>query len=107
VYGDAQVSGNARVYGDAWVYGNAQVSGNAWVVSPLFIVGTRYSLTEAKRGHIQIGCHLQTIEWWLSPDGEACGRGDGFTDEQVIEYRLYVELFAARHALRSQSAPAQ
>ena len=31
VYGDAQVSGNARVCGDAWVYGDAQVSGNARV----------------------------------------------------------------------------
>jgi hypothetical protein len=27
VYGNAWVSGDARVYGDAWVYGNARVSG--------------------------------------------------------------------------------
>ena len=37
VYGDAWVSGNAKVYGDAevsgnaWVYGDAEVYGNAWV----------------------------------------------------------------------------
>ena len=31
VYGNASVSGDARVSGDAWVYGNARVSGNASV----------------------------------------------------------------------------
>ena len=31
VFGNAEVSGNAKVSGDAWVYGNAEVSGNAWV----------------------------------------------------------------------------
>ena len=31
VSGDAQVSGNARVSGNAWVSDNARVSGNAWV----------------------------------------------------------------------------
>ena len=39
MYGDAEVSGNAKVYGDAevsgnaWVYGNAKVSGDAEVKS--------------------------------------------------------------------------
>ena len=31
VYGDAWVSGNARVFENACVYGNAHVSGNAWI----------------------------------------------------------------------------
>ena len=31
VYGDARVSGDAQVSGDAWVYGDARVSGNARV----------------------------------------------------------------------------
>ena len=31
VYGDAWVSGNALVYGDAWVSGDARVYGDAWV----------------------------------------------------------------------------
>jgi hypothetical protein len=41
VSGDARVSGG-RVYGDAWVYGGA------WEKSPLFIIGTKHSLTNAK-----------------------------------------------------------
>ena len=31
VSGNAEVSGDARVSGNAWVSGNAEVSGNAWV----------------------------------------------------------------------------
>src|SRR5208282_4684032 len=39
VYGNAQVSGNARVFGDAQVYGNAQVSGDAWVYGDARVSG--------------------------------------------------------------------
>ena len=39
VYGDAQVSGNARVYGNAWVSGNAQVSGDARVYGYAWVYG--------------------------------------------------------------------
>ena len=30
-WGNAWVSGDAKVYGNAWVYGDAEVYGNAWV----------------------------------------------------------------------------
>ena len=39
VYGNAQVYGNARVYGDAWVSGNAQVYGNACVYGDAQVYG--------------------------------------------------------------------
>jgi carbonic anhydrase/acetyltransferase-like protein (isoleucine patch superfamily) len=39
VYGDAWVYGNARVYGNAWVYGNARVYGNAWVSGDALVSG--------------------------------------------------------------------
>ena len=93
VYGDARVSGNARVYGNARVSGNAQVYGNAWEKSPLFIIGSRYSLTNCKHGHIQIGCHCHTFAWWQSKEAEALAKEQGFTPEEVEEYRAYIELF--------------
>lgn len=92
VYGDALVYGDARVYGNAWVYGNARVCGNAWNKSPLFIVGSRYSLTNCKYGHIQIGCKCGTFDWWLK-NGEEVAKAEGFSDEEIAEYRAYVELF--------------
>jgi carbonic anhydrase/acetyltransferase-like protein (isoleucine patch superfamily) len=93
VYGDAQVYGDARVYGNAQVFGNARVSGNAWEKSPLFIVGTAHSLTNAKNGHIQIGCKCQPFDWWLSAEGEKFARFNGYSECQIKEYRAYVQLF--------------
>ena len=86
VYGDARVFGNARVYGDA------RVSGDAWVKSPLFIVGSRHSLTNAKHGYIQIGCHCKTIDWWLK-NYKDIGQQEGYTSEETKEYGLYIQLF--------------
>ena len=39
VYGDAQVSGDARVYGNAWVSDNARVSGDARVYGNAWVYG--------------------------------------------------------------------
>ena len=93
VYGDARVSGDAWVYGDAQVYGNARVYGDAWEKSPLFILGSRHSLTNAKKGYIQIGCKRETFSWWLSTDGSAFAKDVGYTPDEIAEYRLYVKLF--------------
>jgi len=82
-----QVSGDARVYGDA------RVSGDAWEKSPLFILGSRHSLTNAKKGYIQIGCKRETFSWWLSTDGSAFAKDVGYTPDEIAEYRLYVKLF--------------
>ena len=92
VSGNAQVSGNARVSGNAWVSGNAQVYGNAWEKSPLFIIGSRFSATNCKRGHIQIGCECHTFAWWLE-NGVKLARNHNFTDSEIEEYRAIVELF--------------
>ena len=93
VFGDAWVFGNAWVFGDAQVFGDARVFGDAWEVSPLFIIGTRYSLTNCKKGHIQIGCKCATFAWWKSDAGLSLAKDNGFTEEQITEYRAYVELF--------------
>ena len=92
VCGDARVSGNAQVFGNAWVFGNARVSGNAWVKSPLFIVGSRHSLTNTKHGYIQIGCHCKTIDWWLE-NYKDIGQKEDYTASEIEEYGLYIQLF--------------
>jgi len=99
VYGNARVSGNAQVSGDAWVYGNArvygnaQVSGNAWVSSPLYIQGTRHSLTNSKYGYIKIGCYEHTFTYWQE-HYKAIGRAEGYTPEEIDQYGLFIRLFA-------------
>ena len=92
VHGNAWVSGNAQVYGNARVYGNAWVSGGEWVRPPLFIVGSRFSLTNAKPGYIQIGCECHTFSEWRKVGPELATRNN-FTPEEIAEYTAYLDLF--------------
>ena len=99
VYGNARVSGDAQVYGNAWVSGSARVSGDAWVLSPLYIQGSRHSLTLASFTEIAIGCHLHTISFWKD-NYEKIGQTEGYTVQQVEEYLGYIllcEQYAARY----------
>jgi len=93
VYGNAQVSGDAQVSGNARVYGNAQVSGDAWEKPPLFIVGSKHSLTNSRHGFIKIGCHEKSIAWWQE---HFCsiGKKESYTAEEIEEYGHYIDLFA-------------
>ena len=56
VFGDARVSGNARVSGDARVfdnakvYGDARVSGNAWVYGNAEVFNTRHFFVQGPIG---------------------------------------------------------
>jgi len=98
VSGNARVYGNAQVFGDAWVsgnarvYGNAQVFGDAWDKSPLFIIGSKHSLTNCKKGFIRIGCHCKKIDWWLE-NFEDIGKKENYTPDEIKEYGAYIRLF--------------
>jgi hypothetical protein len=63
------------------------------LASPLFIIGTRHSLTNSKKGHIQIGCKCNKFRWWLGKEALAYALENGYTKAQIKEYREYVKLF--------------
>src|SRR5208282_690104 len=98
VYGNAHVSGNAQVYGNAQVSGNARVfgdarvSGDAWKTSPLYIQYSKHCATNAKYGHIAIGCEVHTFAEWLK-NYKVIGKAAGYTPEQVKEYKAIIDLF--------------
>ena len=92
VSGDAQVYGNALVYGNAWVSGNARVRGDAWETTPLYIAGMKHSLSNSRHGHILIGCHEHTFAYWLD-HYKAIGRAEGYSEEEIKQYGLFIELF--------------
>ena len=103
VYGNARISGYARVYGYAWVYGNAQVygdalvsgntqvSGNAWEQSPLYIQGSRHSVTNSSHGKLSIGCITLTFKEWKK-QFRAIGKREGYTPAQIKEYGAIIAL---------------
>ena len=86
VYGDAQVSGTARVYGDA------RVSGGVWEKSPLYIQGSKHSLTNSKPGHLKIGCMEHPVAFWKEHFKDI-GGAEGYTAEEIEEYGAYIDIF--------------
>jgi len=72
-----------------------EIWGGEWQTSPLFIVGSRHTLTHTKPGHIAIGCNVHTIDVWQKRY-KAIGKANGYTTLEVEEYGMYIELFAAR-----------
>ena len=89
VFGNARVFGNAQVFGDARVSDNARVYGDAWEESPLYIQGTKHSITNCAYGQIAIGCQVHTFAEWKAKY-KAIGKAAGYTAAQVKEYGLLI-----------------
>lgn len=94
VYGNALVSGDALVYGDARVYGNAQVERTPWMLS----LG-RHTITKCDNDVITIGCHCNTLAWWLE-HYPAVGRREGYSADEVGRYGSALKLIAQLTAKR-------
>ena len=84
---------DAWVFGDAQVFGNARVYDNVWEKSPLQIQGTKHFVCMCTRKLLNIGCTRLTIDEWKKK-GIILGEQNGYTTEQIEEYRLYIELAA-------------
>ena len=68
-----------------------RVYGNAWEKSPLQIQGTRHFVNFCAKGILKIGCHELKIDVWLKKF-KTIGKENGYTEEQIKEYGLYIEL---------------
>jgi NDP-sugar pyrophosphorylase family protein len=68
-FGNAWISGNARISGDAWISGYAQISGNAWISGDAWISGNaRISGDAWISGYAQISGNA-----WISGDARISG----------------------------------
>ena len=75
----------SNLTGDAWV------SGDAWEQSPLQIQGSKHYLNECKKGYLKIGCIEKSFTDWQE-HFEEIGKNNGYTEKQVKEYGLYINL---------------
>ncbi len=91
--GGGLIQNTALVDETAQVSGNAQVSGYAWDTRPLYIAGVRHGLTNSRWGHLTIGCHEHTFEYWQE-HYRAIGRAEEYTKEEIEQYGLFIQLFA-------------
>jgi len=96
-------------YGDAWVYGNARVYGDARVllghhkfkdICILQIQGSAHAVCSPDGAVIKIGCQERTPQDWQE-NFESVGKSNGYTDAQIVEYKRYIDLFAAVFAERN------
>ena len=81
VYGNARVSGDARVFGNAWVYGDARVSGDAWVYGNAEVFNTRHFFVQGP-----IGSRDGYVTFYRTKDdtvGVRCGCFSGSLQEFV------------------------
>lgn len=92
ISGAARICGDARIGGDARIFGDAQICGDVWKKSPLFLVGSRYSLTNGRRGYIQIGYQCQPFQWWIE-NVLNFAKENKFSDAEIAEYTAYIQLF--------------
>jgi hypothetical protein len=84
------------------VSGNARVYGNAWGSSPLYIQGTRHSMTLCSFTEIAIGCHIHTIALWKK-EYRKIGAKEDYSEAEIKEYSEYIALLATA-AKRFQKA---
>ena len=58
-------------------------------ITPLQISGTRHWMIVRQAGYITIGCHHHPLSWW-EEHYAGVGRTEGYTDQQVAEYRAHI-----------------
>lgn len=91
------LTGNAWVYGNAKVYGNALVCSGTWLVCPLQIQGTRHFFNVSSPSTIKIGCLKMTFDDAIN-NYEEIGVNNGYTKEEIAEYKRYIDLAIAMYA---------
>lgn len=91
IRGNVCIAGKARICGEARIMGDAQVCGDYWIKNPLFIVGTKDSITHCAKNKIAIGCEIQSIEYWKNNYKEM-GEKYCYSDGEIKEYYEYILL---------------
>ena len=90
-------SGDAWVHGDAEVYGDARVLLGCHIVKEICLLqiqGSAHSVCSPDGVIIKIGCQERTPQEWQE-SFESVGKSNGYTDAQIVEYKRYIDLFAA------------
>lgn len=80
-----------NLFGDAWVSGNAKVYGGKFEKSPLQIQGTKHFVCIPKPGYLKIGCEERLISDWESNYIEI-GDENEYSESEKEEYFEYIKI---------------
>jgi hypothetical protein len=81
---------NCWVSGDAIVSGDAKILNNNWATTPLYIQGSKHSLTNSKNGYITIGCETHSFEDWEKNYREISEK-NSYTGAEIKEYYEHIK----------------
>ena len=101
-WGNAWVSGDAKVYGNAWVYGDAEVYGNAWVYGNAdyatakgfgseYRTTTFFKLKDSNEIGVRCGCFYGTLKEFKEKVKETHGE-----TKKAKEYLMLADLMEYR-----------
>ena len=100
--GDNVTLGHRVTLGDNVTIGNNVTVRNKSIIDfVLSITGTRHPVIYYGSDEIAIGCHQLTIQTWLENYAEI-GNRNGYTPEEIEEYRGYIEAIALLHKGRKR-----
>lgn len=87
---------NGGTFYDGYFYCGTFYGGIEWNTSPLFIQGTQHSVAYCGNQLLKIGCHERTIVQWQTVY-ERVGKQERYSEEQIAEYKRYIDLAAAMY----------
>jgi hypothetical protein len=98
VSGKAEVSGHAKVVGgelggNSELYGNAELYDGRWLFSPWQVQGCVHPICETRLGWLKIGCLDEQPVEELVKNGKFISQEHKYTEAQMQEYLLYVEMY--------------
>ena len=87
---------DSATIGEGAAIGEGATARGTWNESPLYVIGSQHIVCVPEPGRLRIDCcELSFAEW--AERGERIGAAEGYTPEQIAEYRLYLELAKRRY----------
>ena len=87
----AKIGDGAEIGNDAKIGDGAEITKN-----PLYIIGSKHFICNYENDKIQIGCIVESFEWWAE-NYETVGERESYTPEQVKEYKSYIDFIISKY----------
>ena len=90
IIGTSAIIGDfAKIWNSAKIGDFAIIGTSAKILKTLFITGTKHPINWWGTGIINIGCHKNTIEYWLE-NYYRIGKLEGYSEIEIEEYKSYI-----------------
>ena len=66
----------------------AKIEEKISLLKSIYIIGSNHPVTYVGNGNVSIGGQVHSIDQWLQ--SEAIGKNEGYTPDQIEEYRQYI-----------------